>query len=165
MRILRSGAQNYDVHSVSRETGVVTTGDKRRTIQSAKDDSDINIIVRRFGITGQMPGISRMPSYGDFRGVADFKSAMNVIRDTEEMFMALPSGLRKKFGNDPQNYLEFVTNPDNIEEMRKLGLAKPAVVTAEPIKAKADDDERSSTVRTGKAAKAAKGAAGDVGAD
>lgn len=124
---LRSGGFNYDPLEVSRETARYpnTENDPSRTIQSGKDDADINVIVRRFGVTGQLPPVLRMPSYGDFMGVNDFQSAMNVVRASEEAFMELPSAVRAKFGNSPQAFLDFASNPDNIDELRKMGLANP----------------------------------------
>lgn len=113
--------------AVSRETAIVTDTEKypSRTIQSAKDDADINVIVKRFGITGQMPASPRLPSYGDYSGVIDYQSAMNVIVQAKEAFMELPAEIRAKFGNDPQAYLQFASDPENIDSMRKMGLAIP----------------------------------------
>lgn len=128
MRTLRS-AVNYDAALVSRGTAVYTQDESAprfapsRTVQSAKADSDINVIVKRFRVTGQMPGSFRMPQYGDYEGVNDFQSAMNALRAAEEGFAQLPADVRKKFGNDPQNFLDFVSNPENADAMVELGLA------------------------------------------
>lgn len=41
----------------------------------------------------------------------------------------MPSEVRKRFGNNPGVFMDFVSNPDNKEELVKLGLAvKPKVV-------------------------------------
>lgn len=173
---IRSGAQTYGVDVVSRETGrdvfeddiAIATGmppDRcgSRTIQSAKDDADINVIVKRFGVTGQLPAGVRMPSYGDYNGVSDFQSAMNVIREAEESFMMMPAEIRSQFGNDPQAFLEYCSDPENIDSLRKMGLANPApkVDTGiepviPPVKEKAN--ERGSTAK--RAEKADKASAG-----
>lgn len=159
MRTLRSGV-NYDRNIVSRETAMPDNQVlfPSRTIQSSKDECDINVIVRRFGVTGQLPGNFRPPSYGDYSGVGDFKTAMNAVREGEESFMRLPSGVRKRFGNSPQAFLEFATNPDNLEDLRKMGLAIPKPVvkidtSAEIVPPKLEkDDARGLSRRTGKAA-------------
>ena len=39
------------------------------------------------------------------------------------MFADLPSSIRTKFNNDPAQYLDFVQDPEKLEEMRELGLA------------------------------------------
>lgn len=106
--------------------------------QAMKDSCDINLIMGRYLRSGNVDHLAKhSPMYG-FASSQTFHEAMNVVRKAEEMFLDLPSELRKRFGNDPGNFLEFVqaTNDKgelvNLEDMRKLGLAKPAVAP-EPI--------------------------------
>lgn len=97
-----------------------------RTKQSMAAGCDINVIMGRYLRSGQVDHLSK---HGGSYGFADsqtFHEAMNTIRVAETMFLDLPSGLRKRFGNDPAAFLDFVQDKDNLEEMRKLGLAKPA---------------------------------------
>lgn len=117
-------AFNYDRDEVSRKTGLLC-GDKSRTQQNMKDEADINVIVGRFLKTGLMPPSVRVPEYADFTEVMDFKSAQQALIDARFNFMQMPANLRARFHNSPQNFLEFCTNKDNLEEMRKLGLAIP----------------------------------------
>ena len=37
-------------------------------------------------------------------------------------FIFLPSKIRKKFENDPKVFLDFVCNPENVDELRTMGL-------------------------------------------
>lgn len=90
--------------------------DESRTVQSMKDDADINVIVRRFGVTGVVPVSVRVPEYGDFDEVFDFQSAMNLIRQAEAAFMQLPAEVRSKFLNSPKNLVDFVSNPSTTKE-------------------------------------------------
>lgn len=115
---------NYDMDAVSRETGLACR-DRTRTHQSFKDDSDINVIVKRFGVTGTAPQNVRVPLHGDFTEVGDFRTAMDAIRSAQQSFDAMPASVRARFSNDPQLFLEFCANKENLEEMRKLGLAVP----------------------------------------
>lgn len=132
---LRS-AFNYDTDMVSEETGL-RCEDPSKTQQNQRDEADINTIVRRFGLTGQLPENVRIPQYGDFTGVTDYQTALNAVKAAETAFMVLPADLRAKFDNDPHLYVEFCTNPDNADELVKLGLAvrkeqeKPADKPAE----------------------------------
>lgn len=96
--------------------------------QNFKDETDINVIVKKFGITGQVPVPSRLPNYGDFTGVYDYQTAMNAIIEADNVFNALSADIRKKFDNDPGKFVDFCENPDNIGELRELGLAKPKPV-------------------------------------
>lgn len=129
----------YDTNSVSDEYGLVCP-EESLTVQADKDDADINVIVRRYHITGAMPENVRIPSLEDYSSedVFDFQSAMNVVVAAREAFMELPADLRVKFRNDPQEYLEFCTETDkdgklaNLAKMRELGIAKPEVLPDAP---------------------------------
>lgn len=103
-----------------------------KTVQSSAEEADINTIVRRFGLTGQLPQNVRVPLQGDFTGAYDFHTAMRAIRNSEESFAAMPAEVRKRFHNDPAEFVDFATELTsdgkalaNIEEMRKLGMAVP----------------------------------------
>lgn len=100
--------------------------------QQFKDEQDINVMLERFKVTGQMPQNVTLPSYGDFRGVNDYRSAMEAVRKADNAFMDLPADLRAKFDNDPQKFLEFVADEQNRDEAVKLGLVK-AVEAGKPL--------------------------------
>lgn len=133
---LRS-ARNYDVREAS-DSATVKMSRKMMTQQHQKDETDINVLMARFGKTGMFPMPERLPLQEDFADIFDFQSAMNAVVAAKEAFMALPAQTRSRFANDPQKYVEFCTEKDdkgglkNIEELRKLGLAKPAVPIIKP---------------------------------
>jgi len=119
---LRSGF-NYNVEEVSLETGLACL-DKSKAQQSQADEADINVIVKRFGVGGLLPQVSRLPEYGDFDvGITDFHEAMNVVRAAGEDFARQPADIRRRFENDPGQYVDFLMDPANIDEAIKLGLA------------------------------------------
>lgn len=120
---LRSG-YNYDADAVSRETAV-EAGDEVGAQQQFKDEVDINTIVRRFGLTGQLPEDIRFPQSGDFTAAQDFHSCMNVVREAEEEFMRLPAETRRRFNNDPGVLLAFLEDGANRDEAVRLGLVNP----------------------------------------
>lgn len=128
-------AHNYDMSSVSEETGLECR-DPSLTVQSERDEADINVLVKRFGITGVMPQNVRVPRYEDFEGVFDFQSAMNAARSAQESFNMMPADIRSRFGNDPQAFYEYCTAQEdgklkNLAEMRKMGLAVPEEVVVD----------------------------------
>lgn len=123
---------HYDAKAASDASGISGFG-PGKTIQSQKEEADINTIVRNFGVTGKLPQGVRIPTYGDFDGVSDYREALHAIRDAEKAFLQMPSDLRAKLGNDPQRFVEWCADKGNLEEMRKLGLAVPAPVV-EPAK-------------------------------
>src|SRR5262245_32664589 len=100
---------NYDMDLASLESGLECK-DESLTQQQFAEESDINTIVERFGLSGELPSIVSLPSYGDFTGISDFQSAMNAVVAAEKSFMELPAKLRARFDNDPQKLLEFVAN-------------------------------------------------------
>lgn len=124
---------NYDADAVSRETGL-SCPDDSLAIQSAAEDADINTIVRRFGLTGELPNDIKMPQSGDFAGVGDFQSAMNIVRAAQEEFMRVPAEIRARFQHDPQLFSDFFNDPANQDEAIRLGLAtrRPEPATRRP---------------------------------
>lgn len=114
------------------------SNEKSRTKQCFRDECDINNIMSKYVKTGQLPSlIKENPQYGDFSEPLDYQKALDLVSFADEQFSALPSGLRKKFSNDPLEFLNFVHNPDNIQEMYDLGLAvKPVVIEEKVIEEK-----------------------------
>lgn len=51
-----------------------------------------------------------------------FEKSMLQSAEAKNLFMQLPSDVRKRFDNKPAKLLEFISNPDNLEEGIKLGL-------------------------------------------
>lgn len=121
---------NYDGDAVTRETAL-SCPEVTRTQQHFAAEADINTIVRRFGVTGVMPVSAKLPTYGDFTGIGDYQSALAAVQEANEAFAALDAELRARFKNDPAAYVEFCSDPANLPELRKLGLAEPEAVIPE----------------------------------
>ena len=110
-------------------------GEETLTQQHMAEACDINNIMARYEETGLLDHVNQYQGdYGDFTVMPDFHTAMNKIRDAEEMFMTLPSKVREKFNNNPGEFVEFATNKDNLDAMADLGLAE------KPKKSSADAD-------------------------
>lgn len=90
--------------------------------QQFKDDVDINVLLERFKVTGVMPQSVVLPTYGDFVGVSDYRTAKDALRKANDAFMDLPANIRARFDNDPQKLLEFVSDAKNRDEAIQLGL-------------------------------------------
>lgn len=106
--------------------------DESLTDQSQAADADINVIVARV-LAGQTLPEVRMPQYGDFSGIGDYRSAVTAVREMEEDFMKLPAHVRARFENDPQQFLEFFADEKNTDEAVALGIAFKKVPTPEFI--------------------------------
>lgn len=123
---------SYPAALVSEASGLHCL-DVSKTVQSATEEADINTIVRRFNLTGQLPTDLRAPVYGDFTGIGDFKSALNAVLQAEEAFMKMPAEVRSRFDNDAGLFVDFCSNPANVDEAVKLGLVIPEPVKAPPF--------------------------------
>lgn len=107
------------------------------TKQSFKDECDINVIMRRFKKQCGADYLSKFQGYtngqfGDFSNVVDYRTALDQVKRAKEVFGALPSKIRARFSNDAAEFLDFVQDPRNADEMVSLGLAtRPRVDKAE----------------------------------
>lgn len=102
------------------------------THQSFKEECDINRIMKKWEKTGIIEHRNNFEGrYADFTVIPnDYHEAMNSVVEAQNMFMTLPASVRKRFANDPGEFLEFVTDPNNQDEVVKLGLASERVVEA-----------------------------------
>lgn len=105
--------------------------DPSLTKQEFKNECDINVIMKKFKKICGADFLNRYNGvvggqFGDFSEVPDFRTARDQVNRMEEVFMALPAKVRSRFSNDPAELLDFVNDPNNLDEARALGLAKPA---------------------------------------
>lgn len=114
---------NYDPNEASREAGLACP-EPTLTQQHQADETDINLIVKRYMQTGVLPQSRLEPLYGDFE-TFNFHDAQNRIRAAEEAFMAIPAEIRQRFNNDPATFVEFAANPENESELIRLKLRDP----------------------------------------
>lgn len=130
---------NYDMDKESQLTGLMCL-DESLAQDQFREDSDINTIVRNFGLTGQLPENPQPPVYADFDDIFDFQTAQNAVIAAQARFMAFPAHVRNRFNNDPNEMLLFVENDVNYDEAVKLGLVKTPTpqsvpsITPEPSK-------------------------------
>lgn len=123
-----------DIQSmIDPKTGVLPV-EENRTVQSEKDNCDVNLIVARAVAGGFVDQIFQKPFWGDVDivGVPDFHTAQNLIAQATERFMALPPKIRARFENDPGQLLAFMDDSRNYEEAVSLGLIPPK--QEEPVK-------------------------------
>ena len=109
-----------------------TAGDKitcglSRTKQKVGVEHDINKIVAKFKRTWQLPVLTdHTGQFVDTISVGDYQSCLERIRIAEETFAAYPSEFRRRFNNDPQQFLEYCdslkSNPALADEAEKLGI-------------------------------------------
>lgn len=124
MKVLRSFG-SYDYKEASRAAAKDASGPSR-TQQQFKDECDINTIVRRFGITGQLPFNTRPPLPDEHEyAYVEYQDMLNFISSADRSFSSLPADVRTRFQNNPGLFLKFVDDPANHAEGVKLGIFAP----------------------------------------
>lgn len=122
-------------YSVTGSKPGITFEDPSATLQSFKDDADINCIIARYENTGVLVDptvpVSRTPEFGDFSDMPDYQTAQNVIIAAKNAFDSLSSKIRERFNNDPAAYFDFVQNlkegSDEFAEAVSLGIVNKPV--------------------------------------
>nr|DAV37820.1 MAG TPA: Scaffold protein [Microviridae sp.] len=122
-------------YSVTGEKPGITFDQPSQTLQSFRDDADINCIIARYENTGVLVDptvpVSRTPDFGDFSDMPDYQTAQNVIIAAKNAFDSLSSKVRERFNNDPAAYFDFVRNlkegSDEFAEAVSLGIVNKPV--------------------------------------
>lgn len=126
----QSGYAGYTQAEISDLTAVRDSGDS--IVQQAfRDELDINNIIKRYGLTGQLPLGPQAGFYADLAGVFDYDSAVERVSRADEAFMALPPELREKFENSPARLVEYVRSHSE-EEFNSF--VNPPAAPVEPVK-------------------------------
>lgn len=109
------------------------------TKQEFRDECDINNVIKSFSQSGMFKHVSARAAEGQYLDLpdqVDYQESLDRIRDAQATFMTLPSALRRRFGDDPAEFLAFVHDPQNTEELRTLGLANPLPTPTPPVEVK-----------------------------
>jgi len=145
---------NYDTNQASNESGL-DCKDKSLAQQHKAQETDINFIVKRYTQTGELPNLTMPPLRGDFTGIGSYQDALDLMVLARESFQAMPAEVRSRFTNDPGNFVDFCSDENNRDELRKMGLYSPEAAA----RFAQQDQETRDLVEAGKAAKEAAKAA------
>lgn len=122
---------NYDVEAASQESGLECK-DPTLAQQHFKEECDINTLVERFHLTGEIPIVQRQPLDIEYAEIFDFRQAQHQLIEADRAFMQLPAKIRAQFDNDPMQFVEFALNPDNKDDLKKWGMLKPEPAPQDP---------------------------------
>lgn len=113
---------------ILRKNGTLDIGSENNeptmTQQQYKDACDINNIVKTYAQTGELPLSTKVGKFMDVSNVSDYQTALETVYNAQKAFDALPSQIRTKFENDPNQLIAFLEDDKNYNEAQQLGLLK-----------------------------------------
>lgn len=110
-----------------------TNNDPTMTKVALAEQLDVNNIIKKYNKTGILKNAENYEAiFGDFNET-DFQESLNTIIKAEELFINVPSKIRAQFENSPGRFIDFATNPENLQQMRDWGLAH-AEEESNPVK-------------------------------
>lgn len=132
-------ASNDFYKSSSRSKDFVTNTDgPSLTRQEFAEECDINTLMAKYdthviGGPGNLPPME--PVYTDFTTApSSLLEYMTLMIDAEKAFMSLPAVVRREFDNSAQMFVDFASDPENLDQMRTWGLAPPAKAPEAPMR-------------------------------
>lgn len=114
--------------------------------QEDKDETDINVMLRRFGVDGVLRS-QRPATYGEVDYNIDLQGALHAVQDARTMFDRLPPELKRKYGTW-QNVLnaaetgELQQDVQNGKELDKAARREAAINELDERDAIAQERER-----------------------
>jgi hypothetical protein len=126
---------NYDRDEVSKNTALVFN-DETLTQQNFKDDADLNIMIRKYGV---LP--VQEVNWDEFDSSvipSDYHQLQNQLIEADQAFMGLPAELRSQVDNDPAKLLALISQKEaeaKAEAKAAQKADKEASIQAEPIDA------------------------------
>jgi len=92
--------------------------DEGVTHQEQKEQCDINNILEKYRRTGVVNHLNKYgEQYGDFTQI-DYQDAQNKVAEVNTMFNELPAQERARFQHDPAQFLEFIAQQSNVDDMK-----------------------------------------------
>lgn len=90
------------------------------------DACKTDTIIRKYNMMGVNPFIASGGSqYLDTTQIPSFVAAQNAQVKVKEYFEGLPSDIRLEFNNDPMQFAEVVSDPQNADYLREIGVLAP----------------------------------------
>lgn len=96
---------------------------------SFEADTNVNNVMKKHGGSMESAFQARrlQGAYADLSNIPDYQTMLKTVQHAQDTFNAMPADLRKKFDNDPQKLISFLSDPNNKNEAITLGLVnKPA---------------------------------------
>lgn len=111
------------------------TGNISKVQTNLQSQTEIKNILKKYQHTQELNTNQQEALYGDFSTSTSYHEAQNILLDAQDQFDALDAPTRKKFNNNPAEFLEFATDNKNEDEMVKMGLATAKPIIEQPSEA------------------------------
>lgn len=115
---------NHDTDNEATASGTLNVEPSKTQTHQA-DDTNINTIMRRYGITGPEQLAPPPPSYAEFPEDWDMHTVIEIQRRAHDAFMQLPARIRAEFDNDLARYVGTVNELQkrgDVESLKAMGL-------------------------------------------
>ncbi|WNK14164.1 MAG: internal scaffolding protein [Microvirus sp.] len=129
----------HDFYKSNGANTVYNTVGPSLTRQEFAEECDINTLMKRYetygtSVNGLRPDAQKDAFYADFSQMPNnLLDYMGMVKEAETAFMMLPASVRREFDNDAVAFVDFASDPSNIEQMRNWGLAAPAKAPERPL--------------------------------
>lgn len=124
--------ESISTHSRRRVT--LDASEPMLTDQSYKKSQDINNIMKHYQKTGLLNEPNRaFAKYQDNTLAIPLEDAHKLLQEAKDLFYELPISIRKQMDHDPAQLENFLSNPDNYDQLLKHGLIEPKPLKAEPV--------------------------------
>lgn len=94
-----------------------------KTKQEFKDDTNIRVIVAKYGQRGLWDHVQpQRGTFGDFTKATDLAEALLLVQDAKRSFESLPPGVRRACGQSPVELLQKLATREGAQELADAGL-------------------------------------------
>lgn len=121
-----------------RSRGATYGPEETKVDQVGDGYTNVNDIMKRFD---RMPTAEELHAagltagggfYADFINAPDFEEALQISNAAKAQFAMLPASWRAHFNHNPSEFLAFVTDPKNGDQLIQMGLRKKPEPPKEP---------------------------------
>lgn len=114
-------------NEIKRRRVAITFTEPSLTKQEYSREADMNTIIKKYRLTGQLPPTKSFGTYADVSNIGDYQSAVMKVQEAQEVFDSLPARIRSQFENNPAQLIDWVMDPKNKEDAITLGLLESDV--------------------------------------
>lgn len=117
------------------------------TDESFKQECDIDFIISNFVQRGINPPEHQV-QYGKQFTSEDFVRSMETVAECKSAFEELPAIEKEKFNNSVTNFLDFVSNPENLRYSYEHGYIDPMSVSEADVYPERFEKNSTTTIQT-----------------